>query len=236
MDEASMRLPIRLLPRRGNQVFRILFFAFFFGFAIFWITMAATMLAQAPTGNDPFPGFHYIFPLFGLPFMIVGAIGLFSAVMKLLPGSPYYYVEVAPGGVAVRKAWKIRRFAWAEISPFDVAVKIRRTKGGKVTTYWVVAQRAGDAMPATNDNDRYNRSVLQIDAGEYGAGNADMAASALVDWLNGLQSDAVAHPGRLPSITAIPPDFRGRAIEVRSAAVGAGVASPSSRRSGVIER
>ncbi len=232
-----MRLPIRLLPRRGSQVFRILFFAFFFGFSIFWTVTAVTLLAQAPTGNEPWPGFHYIFPLFGLPFMAVGAVGLFSAGLKLLPGSPYYHVEIAPDGIAVRKAWKIRRFGWPELSPFDVAVKVRRTKGGKITTYWVVASRPGDAAGAATDSERYNRSILQIDAGEYGAGAADMAAAVLVDWLNTLQADAVGHPGRLPGETAVPPDFRGRAIEVGAAMPDrSAVAVSAPRRSSVIER
>lgn len=236
MDETSMRLPIRLLPRRGSQVFRILFFAFFFGFSIFWIVTAATLLARAPTGNDPFPGFHYVFPLFGLPFMIVGAIGLFSAVMKLLPASPYYYVEIAPAGIAVRKAWTMRRFAWSEISPFDVAVKVRRTKGGKVTTYWVVAQRAADAVPATTDNERYNRSVLQIDAGEYGSGGAETAASALVDWLSRIRTDAIEHPSRLTGGVVVPPDLRVRPMKVAPALSGAASTVSAPRRSGVVER
>jgi hypothetical protein len=53
-----------------------------------------------------------------------------------------------------------------------------------------------------------------------------------VDWLNALQADTVAHPGRLPSTTAIPPDFRDRAIEVGRSAVGTAAAP----RSSVIER
>jgi hypothetical protein len=230
-----MRLPLRLLPRRGGQVFKIAFFLFFFGFAILWTVMASSVLFQAPAGNEPVPGFRYIFPAFGLPFMIVGLLGLAVSIAKLLPGSPYYYVEVAPDGVAVRKASKIRRFAWSELSTFSVSVKVRRGKGGTTTTYWVVALRPADAARATDDNERYNRSILQIDAGEYGAGDADMAASALVDWLNALQAEAVAHPGRLPSDTAIPPDFRGRAIAVAPLRTGA-TSSPPPRRSGVIER
>jgi hypothetical protein len=181
------------------------------------------------------PGFRYIFPAFGLPFMIVGLLGLAGSIAKLLPRSPYYYLEVAPDGIAVRKAWKLRRFAWSELSPFGVSIKVRRGKGGTTTTYWVVALRAADAGRATNDNERYNRSILQIDAGEYGAGDADMAASALVDWLNALQAEAVAHPGRLPSDAAIPPDFRDRAIEVAPSGAGA-ASSPAPRRSSVIER
>jgi hypothetical protein len=236
ISDTSMRLPIRLLPRRGGQIFRIFFFLFFFGFAILWTTMASTFLFQAPVGNEPMPGFRYIFPAFGIPFLVVGLVGLASALLKLLPGSPYYYVELAPDGIATRKGWQIRRFAWTEISPFGVAVKVRRGKGGTTRTYWVVALRAADAARLADESQRYNRSVLQIDAGQYGANDADMAASVLSDWLNQLKAEAVAHPGRLPDTSPVPPDFRGRAIAVASAAMGSALASQAPRRSSVIER
>ncbi|MGH6892001.1 MAG: hypothetical protein ACREEP_07065 [Dongiaceae bacterium] len=41
MTQPEFRLPIRLLPRKRGQIPMLLFFGFFFGFAIFWTAMAA---------------------------------------------------------------------------------------------------------------------------------------------------------------------------------------------------
>jgi hypothetical protein len=237
MDETSMRLPIRLLPRRGGQIFRIFFFMFFFCFSIFWIVMAASGTMHIEDGKEPIAGFRYLFPAFGIPFVLVGVFGLASSLVKLLPGSPYYYVEIAPGGIIVRKAWKTRRFAWSELSPFGVSVKVNHGKNGTTTTYWVVALRAADADRLAYETERYNRSVLQINAGEYGVGDADMAASVLSDWLSQIRVEAVDHPGRLPDIVAVPPNFRGRVIEVGLAMMSARATSAAApRSSSVIER
>ena len=229
-----MRLPIRLLPRRGRQIFQILFFLVFFGFSLFWIFMASSAMRNGqPIEGEPFDGFRYLFPAFGIPFVLVGIGGIISAIMKLLPGSPYYHVEIAPGGVTTRKAWKIRRFAWSELSPFDVSLKVTRSRNGTSKTWWVVALRAADADRLPFETERYNRSIIQIDAGQYGAGHGDMAATVLADWLSGIRAQAVDHPGRLPEIVPVPPDFRGRAVEVAPTALAS---AATARRSSVIER
>ena len=49
----------------GKGAVMSVFGVFFFGFSVFWITMAATM---ANTGS----AFDFLFPLFGLPFVAVG--------------------------------------------------------------------------------------------------------------------------------------------------------------------
>ena len=232
MDETSMRLPIRLLPRKGQQIYRLLFFIFFFTFAVFWIAMAATGTLGGHMQSEPLPGFRYAFPLFGLPFVLVGLVGIASAIAKMLPGSPFSHVEIAPEGITIRKPWKMRRFAWSQLSPFAVSLKARQDDGGRSTTYWVVALSAADTGRLAIQTERYNRSIVQIDAGEYAGGDTDMAASVLSDWLNQIRTAAVEHPGRLPSVVAVPPDFRDGAIELIAASVGAAAA----KRSSVIER
>lgn len=229
-----MKLPLRLVPGKGGAIILGFFFLFFFGFAVFWTTMATMGVLTGGMENEPFPGFRFVFPAFGLPFLLVGFFGLAFAVMKLLPGSPYFHVEISSQGLVVRRAWKTRQFAWAEISPFAISVKTRSTKGGRVTTYWVVALRAGDESHLPIESERYNRSVLQIDAGEYGSGKAENAAPVLVDWLNGIRADAIEHPGRNNSPVAVPPDFRDSA---RAIGPGAGrMPATSPGRSSVIER
>ena len=239
MDDIEMRLPIRLVPRRGAQIFQILFFGFFFCFSLFWIAMAssAVMSGQPIQGDEIFERMPYLFPLFGIPFVIVGVLGLGSAVMKLLPGSPYYYVQIAADGITTRKAWKVRRFAWSELSPFGTSLKISRNKNGTSKTWWVVALRAADAERLAFETERYKRSILQIDAGQYGSGNDDMAATVLAEWLSELRAEAVAHPGRMPDTVVVPPDFRDRAIEIAPAPAAPAVSvAAAAKRSSVIER
>ncbi len=213
MDDIIVKLPLRLMPRKFGAVMLCFFFLFFFSFSVFWTFMAAMGVMTGGMEDEPFPGFRYAFPAFGIPFMVIGFVGLATALMKLLPGSPYFHVEIAAQGITVRHGLKVRQFAWPEISPFGVAVKTRSTKGGKVTTHWVVALRGGDEPRLHDDKERYNRSVLQIDAGQYGQGKAEDAAVALMDWLNGIRAEAIDRPARVGS-TAVPPDFRGTVREI----------------------
>ncbi|WP_395018210.1 hypothetical protein [Dongia sp.] len=234
MDEVVIKLPLRLMPRKFGAVLLSFFFLFFFGFSVFWTVMAAMGVMTGGMEDEPFPGFRYAFPAFGIPFMAVGFVGLSTGLMKLLPGSPYWHVEIAPQGIKVRRGFRLRQFAWSEISPFGISARTKSTKGGKVTTYWVVALRAGDESYLSDEKQRYNRSVLQIDAGEYTQDKAEDAATALADWLNGIRAEAIDRPGRAATTTAVPPDFRGA---VREIAAGAprNLTKPSSRSS-VIER
>jgi hypothetical protein len=233
MDDVVMKLPLRMMPRKFGAVLLCFFFLFFFSFSVFWTIMATTGVMAHGMENEPFPGFRYAFPAFGIPFMAIGFIGLVTALMKLLPGSPYWHVEIAPQGIKVRRGLKVRRFAWSEISPFGISMKTRSTKGGKVTTYWVVALRARDESFLTVEKERYNRSVLQINAGDYVNEKAEDAATALVDWLNGIRAEAIERPGRAMTPVAVPPDFRGAVREIAAVTLSA-TAAP--RRSSVIER
>jgi len=133
----------------------------------------------------------------------------------------------------VRRGLKMQQFAWSEISPFGISVKTRSTKGGKVSTYWVVALRASDEGFLAAEKERYNRSVLQINAGDYVNEKAEDAAGAMADWLNGIRSEAIDRPGRAVTTTAVPPNFRDA---VREIAASATRSSTPPARSSVIER
>jgi hypothetical protein len=234
MDDVMMKLPLRMMPRKLGAVLKSGFFIFFFGFSVFWTIMATTGVMSGGMENEPFPGFRYAFPAFGIPFMLIGLIGLSSGLMKLLPGSPYWHVEITPQSIRVRRGFKLQQFAWSEISPLGISVKTRSTKGGKVTTHWVVALRKADESFLADEKARYNRSVLQINAGEYTHDKAEDAAAAMVDWLNGIRAEAIDRPGRAATTTAVPPDFRGAVREI-GAAPGRLSATPAGRSS-VIER
>jgi len=60
---------------RGMDVFMIPFSLLWGGFAIFWEYM---VLAMAPQAQDTPEGFAIIFPLFGIPFVIIGLYMIFG--------------------------------------------------------------------------------------------------------------------------------------------------------------
>jgi hypothetical protein len=62
-------VPGRGIRFRRSDLFLIPFGLFFFGFAIFWETGALSSVGNAR--NAP-PGFSVMFPLFGIPFILVG--------------------------------------------------------------------------------------------------------------------------------------------------------------------
>jgi hypothetical protein len=154
--------------------------------------------------------------------------------MKLLPGGRFYHVDISAQGIAVRRAWKIEQVAWPEVSPFGISVRTKSTKGGKVTTHWVVALRASDAGSLADEAERYKRSVLKIDAGEYGSSKAADAAEALVVWLNGIRTEAIERRGRVGETVRVPPDFN--AVALASGTGITGAVAAAAKRSSVIER
>ena len=83
-EQARARLPIRLLPRRRGQIVPIIFFGIFLGFAVFWTAMAASMIGKADFDDAGKPEFWLgkLFPLFGVPFILIGAG---DNVTRLLP-------------------------------------------------------------------------------------------------------------------------------------------------------
>src|SRR5262245_58183280 len=94
-------LPIRLLPRKGQQLGLIAFFGFFFGFSLFWMAGASGILdLNEGTVQIPPPGGWEAsaFGLFGLPFTIIGICGMVGALLRMLPNSPYYHLEINAEG------------------------------------------------------------------------------------------------------------------------------------------
>lgn len=209
MDNAVWPLPIRLVPRRGAQIFRIVFFTFFVGFALFWIAMAASGTWFADGDRDGGHWAAYLFPLFGLIFVGIGGMGLAEAIAKLLPGSPYHHLLISGTGLTIRTMWRAQRHAWAELSPFDVSVRTRRDKNGHIRySYYVVALPAADAEKLADENERYNRSVFRIDADEFGADSAATDAADLAAWFNTLRESALDRRLSAAEPVSVPPGFR----------------------------
>jgi hypothetical protein len=236
MEQTSFTLPIRLLPRKGSQLFRIAFFIFFTGFAIFWITMAASFTWFSDSGSAGRMWLFNLFPLFGFIFLGVGAWQLVSAIAKLLPGSPYHHLEVSSEGLLIRTMRRKQQFGWNQLSPFDVSVQERRDKDGdKYHDYYVVAVPAADAAKLADERERYNRAILRIDADEFGADNASADAADLSSWLNTLRESAVNRRLAAHEEVSVPPGFRASVWSSGGQAPQPGLAKPQHQRS-VIQR
>jgi len=223
-EQARARLPIRLLPRRRGQIAPIIFFGIFLGFAAFWTVMAATMIGKAHFGDPGTTEFWLgkLFPLFGVPFMLIGAGGIGRAILKMLPGSPYYHVEINAEGLLIRSPFKQRRFAWRDLPPFDTLERRRRTKNGVRIDWYTVAMESLPPKPGMKPGDSYQREVLRIFADEYGAGNGQQDAADLAAWLNRLRELAADQRLGPTEEVEVPEGFR-------AGARSTGLSSPGMR-------
>jgi hypothetical protein len=220
--QPRLRLPVRLLPRRGGQVVRIVFFALFLGFALFWTVMAAAMIGTADFDQAGTPEFWLgrLFPLFGLPFILVGAGGIGRAILKMLPGSPCYHLEIDSDGILIRSPFRQRRFAWRALPEFDTLERRRRTKNGVRVEWYTVAMESLPPEPGMKPGDTRQREVLRIFADEYGAKNGQQDAADLAAWLNRLRAQALDRRLSPAEEVELPEGFRANAFGAAASVPG----------------
>lgn len=214
MDQ-QYRLPVRLLPRKRAQIPTILGFGLFLGFAIFWMAGAAGILdLNEGTINFPRSGdlTGNLFPLFGLPFAVIGLCGLVAAALKMVPGSPYYHLEITSDGLLIRSLFKQKRYAWRELPVFETLERRRRTKNGTRINWYTVAMENVPLAPGMEADATHQREVLRIDADEYGAKNGQQDALDLAAWLNRLRELALDKRLSAQESVAVPAGFIANAI------------------------
>lgn len=193
MASATLRLPIRLLPRKRWYILLMVgFFGVFFSFALFWIVAAAQpgmhLQFNEETVTDPL--IRSLFPLFGLPFLLVGAGGLAAFGARLLPRSPYHHVEVSAEGLRVRTLTKPKDFAWRDLPAFETLEVVNSDSDGTTRTYYAIAMRSSaPATPAKSAVDP--REIVRVPAEEYGAKDTMDDAQMLADWLNQVRDHAL---------------------------------------------
>jgi len=231
MQQTESRLPLRLIPRKGFQIGTIVVLLIFMGIAGFIIAQFAPwelVRANSPIG--------YGILLFFSIFFLIPLIWIASAVLKLLPGSPYYYLEIASAGLVLREGLRSKRFAWAELSPFAVHLEVftSRDKNGNRTTtesYYVLALRAADEAVLQDKGARLHRAAFKMLPDEYGAASKEADAEAMAKLLTEIRAAALT--GRLVKTVAVPPEFHETALPAQT--IRAAVARPA-RSGGVIER
>jgi hypothetical protein len=246
MDSRTAVLPIRLVPTRRGQVlviactlgFVALALGVFFGFGMFGA------LRESGAG--------VIGIIFVVAFFLIPLLALVVACLKLMPGSPYFHLQIAAEGLHHRTGFRRRAYPWSTLSPFATHVETvtRRDKSGQTrttTTHWVIAVAASDAAmdPALLDDPRrrLGAAAVKVDPDEYGLGSAAEDAAALAAWLNDIRTTVLAAPDRRPVPVTIPAAFADSAIAA-PAAQGKGrlvsnaapAVQTAPRRGGVIER
>ena len=223
MDQATLRLPIRLLPRKGQQLGLMAFFGIFFGFSLFWMAAASGILdLDDGTINIPPPGgwAEGAFGLFGLPFTLVGLGGMAGAVLRMLPSSPYYHLEINADGLLVRALFKQTHHAWHDLPAFETLEHKRRTKNGTRISWYTVAMENAPLEPGMARGASHQREVIRIDADGYGAKSGEQDAADLAAWLNQLRDLARDNQLSVNETVQVPEGFAGNAITVAAAPLG----------------
>lgn len=231
MDRATQKLPLRLIPDKGSQLKEFIFPLVLIGFAVFLFRQVDPLNVIDVHGKPVYLTF-----LFFAVFLLFPLSMIASSVLKLLPGSPYYYLQIASEGLTLRQGRKTKRYLWTELSPFAVDVQVTSTRNSKTgsgqteTDYYVVAGRAGD--DAAPQDDRY--PVFRIPTDEYGVGGGKEDANAFANWLNEIRASALANSGLAPADVAVPLEY----CEIVRSAPAAAQTTPmfAKKSSRVIER
>jgi len=129
------------MARATSKVLLFLFGIPFFGFAVFWTAMAGNF----STGDDSFSNF---FPLFGIPFLVIGACLLLSPVWSYMEAKKWLYYAITDQRLMIIRSFPRRKIeSWepADISRLErtskpdgsgnviFAEEIRQTQNGTST-------------------------------------------------------------------------------------------------------
>jgi len=220
--EAS--LPVRLVPRRGQAVFRLVFMVIWCGFLVFW---AFAFLPDFISTNGPLSlrglTVEHLILLVPVLMFCVGIFGVVRSIMAALPGSPYVYLEFAQDSLTWRDFSAERKIAWSEIRQFSLF----QEKSGK-SHKWVLR---ADGVSA----DRGIETLLKIELGKFlSAFGGKSEAEHVAAWFNGLLT--VVNAGRLPATLRFPESLAYGRVQRHGKPRSGSTVATSSRRKSVIER
>jgi len=190
----TLRLPVRIVPRKEIQV---IYFGFFLAFALITLPML-----YVPRTSPAF----YVMLVFMLPFGVIGVCGCLTAVLKSLPQSPYFNIEIDAETFTLRRGFRVRRFQWSELAPFAVSA-FQNEDSSKV---FDVAILSADSGRRYSDLEFYHAALANL--GDY-CENDETATSDMVACLNTIRSAALERGAALKQI-AVPFACEDRAFEV----------------------
>jgi hypothetical protein len=204
MEEVSIRLPIRLVPRQGSNFIPILVMILAAAILLWWAANRVGQIwgdgARAATGADYF----YIF--FALAFACWVVARTLRAFRRISLGSPEHYLEVSSGGITVRTGQRKQAFPWASLSAFDAVARMRISDPIYYEHYVVALPASVDGAP-TDLQERYRRAHLRIAVSDFGHDDDAANAEDLAAWLNTLRDLALNHLLRADSEISIPPSL-----------------------------
>jgi hypothetical protein len=157
--------PLPGLRFKPSDLFLSIFGAFFFGFAVFWIGMASSM-------GGGMSGFEMIFPLFGLPFVAVGAylmIGRYFWEAHVRTKTRYALTNKR--AIVAKSAWGRSLKSW----PINSSTQIEYQPGSAATLYFAKEEKRGSkgsrytvkkGFQYIPDGDAVYRLMRQVQQGE----------------------------------------------------------------------
>ena len=173
LNQGSMELPIRLVPRNWVPTGM----AFYLLTAVVFGSVALTMLKTGSSSDEASGILAAI--------LLAGIILAVLAWQRSRAGSPYYHIQLTPQSIEERAGFLSREFLWSEITPFNVTMLY---SGGEsevgTEMYFVTTSSISDVKGR----------AMMIKPGDYLTKDGRAGAQQLADWLNVLRAQAMNDP------------------------------------------
>jgi len=237
----EMQLPIRLIPRRGAAIIGVVF-------ALVWTSFVAVGFSNELPDLFHAETYDHFFVSFGMPsfvvtvMVLVGSYMLLTAVLRVLPGSPYLHLEISQAGLKHRRFFKQQNVTWAEIYHLSVVERMQRSGKSKKRHWWVLAETK-DGMTDPDIDRRISQALLAFDANDLAPmmASGEEVATSLRDKLDDLlqetrRGDAVNKVILLPILREIAIALHHPAAPANKPQAREETVKRTPRRSGVVER
>jgi hypothetical protein len=140
----------------------------FAGFALFWMTTAYRGTSHISHNAGSFGSAFKVFPLFGVPFLLIGLGMVLSPLWVYLKGRTGVYAITNQRVMVITGS---RSRAVRSITPADIASVDHREK----------PDMTGDVLIRTNAMQRMNNTMSQVTVGLYGVANVKEVARLVMN-------------------------------------------------------
>jgi len=203
-----MKLPIRLVPRRSSGIVMALALP---AIGVFVLGRFVGDLLDELQRTDPYHVFM------GQPALIIAlAIGSIVllwmetfAILRILPGGPYFHLDITLEGLKRREFKTEKFFAWNEIGSLDVVGRMQGSKKRRMH-YWLLVEgpraKAGENDDMVGDIDkRIKNALLAYDTDELSPmlASSQKVADDLLRLLKAVHADQLN--GTTPDDVQLPP-------------------------------
>ena len=231
-ENLEMKLPLRLVQRRGRVLQQFLFMLVWSGLIVFWATQFVPdfIAASGPFSLQEMNAEHLIL-LVPLGMLLIGLYSLIRIGVQLVPGSELVHVIVDRDGLRRRQFGKRQEICWADIR----RISIIHRRAGKSTRRVLLVEGNNDKPVREDESARYTAASFAFDLDNFlpvftGAG----PLAAISDWFNGLLQQA--RDGTFPDRTRVPEVLADVAKPLSRIGGREGSPGTPARRGSVIER